>query len=570
MTEQVDFGHHGENLVRWFGGCAPSGRRAPMPVHAVPVWADPPLWTVGPWRGQHVRTVGHGDTRLAVIGVCAADDDQLVEVAHASDLASAAASWAGSFTIVRARPDMVEVVTDTSGACPMYTVRTDDGHLVWGSSSRALAALRGSRVDQRWLAAHIGDKHATPTNRSAWEGVTPVPAGHRLLLHPGTAGIERWWRPVSRSHEETLEYLRTCLVEGVRIRTSGLHVSTDLAGVDSTVLAVLASRFGPVTGVTAHPENSPEEGDLRYARALSIPGLSRRLFTMSEEHLPFGTVPLGLPPTDEPPPSAVSWAALAGQLRVARHGTDGLHLTGDGGDNLFLPPPTHLLTLAREHRWARLWSDTCAWARLRRRSPWPYVRAALTGDADALARSAPSPPPWLCVPPPRRRQVTDADDALVRLVRSVARSAASDTQLADHVGVEQHNPYFDGALLDAVVSLSPPSRFSAYRYKPVLMDALGDLLPAVVRERTTKGSFVRDYHRAIRVHQRSVLNMCDGPLADAGLVDPRKLRSTVRAAALGARIPWAHLITALGANLWWKSVSEAPSCDWAMSDEVRV
>ncbi|WP_285731980.1 hypothetical protein [Nocardiopsis sp. ATB16-24] len=102
------------------------------------------------------------------------------------------------------------------------------------------------------------------------------------------------------------------------------------------------------------------------------------------------------------------------------------------------------------------------------------------------------------------------------------------------------------------------------------MDALGDLLPAVVRERTTKGSFVRDYHRAIRVHQRSVLDMCDGPLADAGLVDPRKLRSTVRAAALGARIPWAHLITSLGANLWWKSVSEAPSCAWAMSDEVRV
>ena len=77
-------------------------------------------------------------------------------------------------------------------------------------------------------------------------------------------------------------------------------------------------------------------------------------------------------------------------------------------------------------------------------------------------------------------------------------------------------------------------------------------------------------HRAVRIRLGSVLDMCDGPLADAGMVDVDKLRSTVGTAALGARIPWAHLVTALGANLWWKSVSEAPVCAWTTSGEVRA
>ncbi|WP_435108675.1 asparagine synthase-related protein [Nocardiopsis synnemataformans] len=167
---------------------------------------------------------------------------------------------------------------------------------------------------------------------------------------------------------------------------------------------------------------------------------------------------------------------------------------------------------------------------------------------------------------PERPVPADADEALIALVNTVARLAASDIQLADRVGVEQHNPYFDGAVLDAVVSFPAQERFSTRRYKPVLMDALGDLLPDSVRKRTTKGSFVRDYHRAVRIHLDSVLDMCEGPLSEAGLVDPAQLRSAVHAAALGARVPWAHLLTTLGAHLWWKAAEEAPVPRWSVTD----
>lgn len=557
--------------MRWFGGHVPSCGVTPIPAGADPVWSTPPLWTMGPWGTHRVHTYEGAGVRLAVIGACSAEPNQLAEAAHAADPTTVTRSWFGSFTVVRSTKDGVEVLTDASGACPVYTTRISDGSFVWGSSSRALAALTGSGVDLDWLAVYLGDKHAVPRNRSAWAKVRPVPAGHRLLLTADSMTVTRWWHPTSRPREEALDHIRAALLEGVRSRVNGHQVSSDLAGVDSTTLSILASRFGPVTGVTAHPEGLTEGGDLDHVRALNIPGLARRSFELTERHLPFSTSAGPLPPTDEPPPSAVSWAAFAGQLRsVEPLEGSRCHLTGDGGDNLFLPPPTHLVTLARNHRWTAVWRDACAWARLRRRAPLPYVRAAITGDVAWLARSTPSAPPWLRCPMAERTEPADADEALINLVNGVARAAASDIQLAAHVGVEQHNPYFDGALLDAVVSLSAADRFSAHRYKPALMDAMGDLLPISVRTRTTKGSFVGDYHRAVRVHLDRVLNMCAGPLTEAGLVDGERLRATVRAAALGARVPWAHLLTTMGAHLWWRARVETPAPRWSMHDGAGV
>lgn len=50
------------------------------------------------------------------------------------------------------------------------------------------------------------------------------------------------------------------------------------------------------------------------------------------------------------------------------------------------------------------------------------------------------------------------------------------------------------------------------------------------------------------------------------MVDPVKLRSTVHAAALGARVPWAHLLTTLGAHLWWAALEEAPTPRWSVTE----
>lgn len=536
--------------MRWIGGCASETAYFPVPTDARLLWTEPPLWTVGAWQNQHIRTFSNSGIQLAVIGPCSASGREMADAVHTPDLTTATAAWAGSFTAVRHRRGTVEVVTDISGACPVYTTRTSEGLVVWGSSSRALAALIDSDVDPVWLSAYLSDKHATPPGRSAWAGVALVPPGHRLVVDKDGMTLTRWWSPTVRTSAEAVERVREALVMGVRSRALGVPMSTDLAGVDSTALAIIAAEVGPVTGVTAHPEGVTSGGDLDYVRALDLPGLICERFAITDQHLPFSPTANRLPATDEPPPSAVSWAAFAGQLSIPISTGAVCHLTGDGGDNLFLPPPTHLADLARNRYWVRLWRDACGWARLRRRSPWPYARAALTGNVGLLARSAPAAPPWLDGSAPERAEHSNADQVLIALVRSVARAAASDSQLADHLGLEQHNPYFDGAVLDAVVSLPATARFSVDRYKPALMDAIGDLLPSIIRERTTKGTFVADYHRGIRANLSRVLQLCEGPLADMGLVDPATLRTTVHAAALGARVPWAHLVTTLGAQMW--------------------
>jgi hypothetical protein len=86
-------------------------------------------------------------------------------------------------------------------------------------------------------------------------------------------------------------------------------------------------------------------------------------------------------------------------------------------------------------------------------------------------------------------------------------------RLVAEVYGELHNPYFDGAVLDAVVSVPAWRRFSARRYKPVLVDACGDLLPPAHRRRTTKGVFARDYHRGLRANLPRVLTLTDGRMA---------------------------------------------------------
>ncbi|MGW3569091.1 albusnodin/ikarugamycin family macrolactam cyclase [Streptomyces sp. NPDC000941] len=549
--------------MRWFGGAAPGGLPV-VPVDARVIWSKPALWAVGNWASRHVRTAEDGKKRLAVFGPCSANETELARALTVPDLATVAGAWAGSYTVVRTdERGAVEVVTDAAGACPVYTVNTPGG-VVWGASSLALSSLTGRSVDTEWLASYLLDKQAPARDRSAWAGVTPVPAGHRLALSAsGMVSLSPWWSPGKRRLDEARRAVRRALDEGVRVRVAGVPSSTDLAGMDSTTLTVLAARYGPIIGMTAYPSGVGEGGDLHYARSLKIRGLTKTSFPLEARHLPFTPADEPLPATDQPAPSSAVWAMFSAQLRTVAAEGAVCHLTGDGGDNLFLPSPTHLVDLARRGRLLRMIRDAQDWARLRRRSAGPLVWAALRGDTHRIARPWLVRPAWLVasVPDPSRA-AGGADAVLTAAIRNVTRAAYADVQLADSLGVELHNPYFDGAVLDAVVSAPAWERFSARRYKPLLVDACGDLLPEEHRRRATKGVFAGDFHRGLRANLRRVLDLAGGRLAALGLIDPSPLRATVHAAALGAETIWASLLPTLGAEAWLEAVESAPAIEW--------
>ncbi|MEU7182471.1 MULTISPECIES: albusnodin/ikarugamycin family macrolactam cyclase [Streptomyces] len=562
-----------EGKARWLGGCAPGSRPSTIPVGARLLWSDPVLWVSGNWQPGHARTVKLGDARIAVLGPCSASERDLADALSCPDLAAAVSSWAGSYTVVRTGAHgAVEILTDAAGASPLYTVRGPGG-VVWGSSSLALSPLTGGSVDTEWLASFLREKNAPAPGRSAWTGVKPVPAGHLLTLDTaGKASLTPWWTPVRRPPDDASAALRRALDEGVRVRVEGVTATTDLAGMDSTTLALLAAQYGPVTGVTLHPAGVTHGGDLEYARALTVTGLDRTFFPLSLGHLPFTATDVPLPATDEPAPSTPVWAMFSDQLRVMAAAGSVCHLTGDGGDNLFLPAPIHLASLARSGHWLRMLGYAMDWARLRRQSPRPLISAALRGDTAHLGRTVRPRPAWLNAPVPAVSipAGSGADAAFVASLRNVARSAYAEIQLADSLGVALHNPYFDGAVLDAVVSASFEQRFSARRYKPLLADTFADLLPDAHRKRATKGLFVGDFHQGLRTNLRRVLGLADGRLAALGVVTPAPLRATMHAAALGAQTVWPPLLAVLAAEAWLEAVESTSGTEWERSSTASA
>ncbi|MFC7918652.1 albusnodin/ikarugamycin family macrolactam cyclase [Streptomyces cinereoruber] len=553
----------------WFGGYLTTAPKPAVPVGARMLWQDPPVWSAG----TPVRLADGSDGgRLLVFGSCGVTDTELDRLARsggARSLDSAATAWTGAYTL--AYDDghgTVTVWADPAGACPLYTC-SFNGSTVWASSSLALAALTGARPDAGWMAAHLADPTGWAPGFSAWSEVEQLAPGHRLAAGLGTQPVAGpFWTPPVLTREEAVERLREDLAEGVRIRIDGRPVSSDLSGgLDSSTLAALAARCGPVTGVTYHPEGIKAGGDVDHARlvARAYPAIRHEFMALDDSHLPFSDLD-ALPLTDEPAPSAITVAQFTAQLRFLADRGAAVHLTGDGGDNLFMPPPVHLADLMRSGRWLRLARDTQTWARLYRQSPWPLLGNALRRPrtlAGATGRM-----PWMTdyamelatsvtAVYPDTFGMGHADRALLTEARYVGRTAATENQLAAAHGIEMHSPFTDTRVVEAVLAAPVADRWSARRYKPLLSDVVAGLLPLPVLRRGAKGLFAVDHHHGLRANLQQVLDLADGRLADLGLINPATVRTSLRRAVLGIDIAWGRLEPALGAELWLRAAEKA-------------
>ncbi|SEF12237.1 asparagine synthase (glutamine-hydrolysing) [Jiangella alba] len=542
-----------------------------VPRGARLIWNDPPVWVMGGWPGRTLRVVTDQQTQLALFGACSADDSDLLRAARSRDLATVCSGWAGSFVVARhTGTGLLELLSDAAGGCPLYLVETPGG-TVWGSSSLALSSLTRRRVDRLWLTSYLANKLLLPADRSAWADVLPVPPGHRVVLAAGRAAtVTAWWSHARRPYGHAVALVRRSLLDGVEARLGASRVSVDLAGMDSTTIAAIAARRGNLLTMTVRPEDREEGGDVDYAREFARRGTTHAWLSMTTDQLPFSRSPDQLPPSDEPAPSSASWTFFSAQLRAARDAGSTCHLTGDGGDNLFLPPPWHLTVLARRGRMVRLWRDAHGWARLRSISPWGIVVAAAQGDIQRVIQPWSAPPTWVL-----ESAITgtapeaDPDALLIHEVRNVARAAHADRQLADELEMDLHNPYFDGLLLDAVASARPWHRYSTRRYKPMLADATGDLLPFRHRRRVTKGTFAGDFHSGLRLNLQRILRLADGHLAGLGLIEPLHLRSAIRRAALGVDAMWASLMPTLDAEMWLEATQHLPEISWTTHSRGR-
>ncbi|MFL9679335.1 asparagine synthase-related protein [Streptomyces sp. KL110A] len=397
------------------------GGRTVQPVGAQLLWGDPdPLWAVGDWRPDEVRVVGLDDgTRLAVLGCCAAGDDELrrgLVTARGGALRHLTA-WPGSYTAVVKSGRRLTVTGDLAGARPVFHTPWEGG-TAFATAALPLADLVEAQLDIGHLAALLACPESPEALRDTtpYEGVRRVPPGHALVLREGSREIAGYETVASLAvaapqadPRQAVEAVRDALVESVRARlTAPRHapeaplpdpgpvpgmgpadrrggprrrprpgIGADLSGGSaSATLALLAAGLPGVPGtVLGHAgagerllavtfsdlANKPGPGraaELERARELAAdPRLRHVVVTAGEEALPYAT--LDGPLTDEPGPALVT----AERHRRRWVGGSADHFTGLGAKQALDAHPARLADLLMDRRRRSLVRPVTALAR---------------------------------------------------------------------------------------------------------------------------------------------------------------------------------------------------------------
>jgi len=454
--------------MRWLVGWSSTVARAPEigsagatgsdgetvhPVGSQLLWGDPdPLWAVGDWRPDEVRVVtvdspprsagGTPITKLAVLGCCAASDEELrvgLFAARGGALRHLTA-WAGSYTAVVQVGRRITVVGDLAGARPVFYTPWANG-TAYATAALPLADLIEAQLDIGYLAALLACPETPEALRDStpYDGVKRIPPGHALILREGSREITGY-EPVASlavaapqiEAERAIDGVRDALIEAVRARlTAPRHAPETLPPDPGPVPGMgpaerRAARGGPVPGIGAdlsggsasgtlallaaglpgrpgtvlgHGTGAGErliavtfndlvtggrEAELERARAIaSNPRLHHVVVAAQEEGLPYAGLDTG-PLTDEPAPSLVMAERHRG--RLAAGSAD--HFTGAGARQVLDAHPARLADLLLDRRRRHLLRPVAALTRAEGPSPQSlFIPLRVYRAARRLART---------------------------------------------------------------------------------------------------------------------------------------------------------------------------------------
>ncbi|WP_406638456.1 asparagine synthase-related protein [Amycolatopsis sp. WGS_07] len=558
-------------------------------------------WLAGRWEPGEIRVVIAGRARVAVFGFCPMPIERLT--AHAARLRTAADADA----LARILPGSAHLIASVNGQVRLQGTLANHRRAfhtrigptaIAGTRADPLAEMTGADLDEDLLAAHLTQMQLLPPliEKSWWRTVHSVPPdSYVALAEDGTARTARWWHPPEPvvPIREGAPVVRTALREAVAERrpTKG-RLSLDLSGgMDSTTLCFLAAEHTPDLLTFRWTEGSVANDDpifaakaaqlLPHAEHLDLRGSdSPALFAP-----PYSTTDLEAP-----------WAMTRGVTSsaygtrvLAEHGS-GLHLAGHGGDEVFTASPRYLHTLIRRRpltglrqlrvyrtlgRWS--WPETLAG--LASRQSWAgWWRESADHLTDPLPRRGTPELGWADVV---RAAPWATGDALATTRRVLYEIAAEATPLAadrgQHEalaslrgagpacqqiqreyaaeGVSLELPYLDDRVVEAALAVRACDRFTPWRYKPLLADAMRGLVPDFILDRTTKGDYQDDDDAEAHRHVPDLLDyFADSALAARGLLD----LDAFRACLLEPRMndEWeAHLETALGCEMWLRAIA---------------
>ncbi|MEU3264722.1 asparagine synthase-related protein [Streptomyces bacillaris] len=465
-----------------------------------------------------------------------------------------------------------------SGLRRIYHARHPQAGTIASDRPAVLAHLTGAPLDDGALALRMLDFLPHPLSRRAlWRGVHETGAGYGLALPvaaPGTAAAPgpreyRWWEPPppELSLAEGARRVGEAVAASVRAHVGGLdRISCELSGgLDSTALTFAARATGraelSLLTVAARDRYSEDEMWARRAvEAAHGPTDALAHHIIPADQAPYFYADLAATSAelnDEPLPVAPG-RARAHLLLSRAHATGSrYHLTGYGGDELFLGLPhayqdlfhgnpltawNHLSGLRHQLGWPLLptlkallnrsafpqWlagavttepqpvtrTPLLSWGVRQSLRPWftDHARTLITEEFRTAAERAEPIDRW------RGRHV-DID-----AVRMGARHFQAMEDIGMTIGLPVAAPFYDDRVLEATLAVRLPERISPWRYKPLLVEAMRGVVPDALLARTTKDHMSSDEHQGLREHAPELVDLWTGSrLAEHGLVDARHL-----------------------------------------------
>jgi asparagine synthase (glutamine-hydrolysing) len=566
-------------------------------------------WLLAGARQQDVIVTEMPHGRLAVIGHCPITAAELsthaAELTSLDDLDGLALRLPGSFHLAATLHGDVRVQGTVSGLRRIFHGRA--GRVaVAADRADVVAALTGAGVDPERLALwllHPGAP-APLSEATPWRGVRHLPPDACLHLDAGGTVRERlWWRapepatPLAAGATRLAEALTGAMTAFTRQRPS---VGADLSGgLDSTALCFLAARCGAAVSAVTHAGPDADPDGVTRARAAAETLAARGEFThqvLGADELPPPCAALWQPgePMDEP------FAGLRGAARLAfgveraaavRAGVDAqYHLAGFGADEVLRVPPAALHTLLRQRPRTALagirggrarhgWPLRPMLGALADRRPYARWLAAAAGQVAAYGTARDGAPalhwdgpfrvaPWVtpAATDTIRRQIRDAADgarplaatrgqhATLAAIRRGAGAYRLVQRFVDRTGRRLRLPFLDDRVLDACLAVDLGERGAPGPAKPLLTEALRDIVPPDATGRPTRSDLAGEPHTGVREFTAELTDLLDEPLIGRlGLVDADALR----AACLGpypATVPAAAVEAALATEVWLRAL----------------
>jgi asparagine synthase (glutamine-hydrolysing) len=509
----------------------------------------------------------------------------------------------GDFSLVLWLSEMEPpvVARDHLGGRPLVLHRAG-GRIAFASETRELLRLLPRRpspdpiVMAHWLAVS-----APPGDRTMYEGVRRLEAGHFARLSVGAFEPRRFWfpervRPMAVGLDEAAATMRSTIARAVARRCRPDEVSGVLlsGGLDSSSVAAVAAKLlgeerAPVAGYSAVFPNHPEVDESRYIdpltddldlRSVRIAVEGGSVIGGSLEYLDAW----GLPPAS---PNLFFWNPLL--RRAAADGITSL-LDGEGGDAIFYDSPYILADRLRRGR-------VLAAVRLARQfrgDPATASRVLARLRAFGLRPALPVPP-W--VTSMRRRRRDPMEEAPEWFTPQLARAYVDtdETRLWEHepgprwstwllstitrgtsvvydhvrrrarlAGLEARHPLYDVDVIELVLRLPPELAMHPTLNRPLFRQSMAGLMPEQVRRRPDKSSFDRVFHEILSGNDLGVARrLLSGAPEVGAYVRPEMMRRVLfeRPAGsdpLGLQM-WALYVWRLVTAETWLRQQERPS-----------